>query len=362
MNPILYTPDVEQILPDEADIIEQLGEVSVDSQRKVMEKTGSAKHGTHAKATGFVKGQLTVAADLPPELAQGLFAQPGQYDTIVRFSQGPPEPVSDKAVGQRGMSVKVLGVHGPHIPQSRETTTQDWVLAPDPAFVNADAQTFLQSFRIGASKSPYLPQGVIIEGSRVARAVEDKLEAVGLGNPTIRFFGRAPLHSASHPYYSQVPVRYGDYIAKVGMFPTSETLAAIGDPNIDTDRDDNAFRSALVAYFAQNEAEFEFRVQLCTDLETMPIENAAIEWPEDQSPYRTVARLVLPPQDAYNEARRLYFDQRLAWNPANGLEAHRPLGSVMRARMKVYVEAQEFRQHSNQAAPAEPRSLADVPD
>ena len=362
MNPIPYAPDVEQMLPDEAHIIEQLSEVSVQTQRKVLEKTGSAKHGTHAKATGFVKGQLTVAPDLPPELAQGLFARPGQYDTIVRFSQGPPEPVSDKAVGQRGMAVKVLGVQGPHLPQSRETTTQDWVLAPDPAFINVDAKTFLESFRLGASKSPYLPQEVVIEGSRVARAVEDKLEAVGLGNPSIRFFGRAPLHPFSHPYYSQVAVRYGDYIAKVGMFPNQKMLDIIGDRDIDTDRDDNAFRSALVAYCARNEAEFEFRVQLCTDLEAMPVEDATVQWPEDQSQYRTVARLVVPPQDAYNEARRLYFDQRLAWNPAHCLEAHRPLGSIMRARMKVYVDTQEFRQNSNQAAPAEPQSLADVPD
>ena len=359
---VRYSPDVEQLLPHEADTIEELSETAVGTQKKVLQKSGSAKHGTHAKATGLIKGELIVADDLPPELAQGLFAQSGRYQVLIRFAQGPSEDLSDKASGQRGMSIKVLGVQGAHIAESRETTTQDWVLAPDPAFVNTDAHKFLESFKYGASKAPWVPEEAIIEGSRLARAAEGALEMFGLGNGNVRFFGRPPLHPASDTYYSQAPVRYGDYIAKIGAFPSAQTLDKIGDTAIDTSHDDNAFRTAMVNYFAENEAEYELRAQLCTDLETMPIENAAIPWPEDQSPYRTVARVVIPKQSAYNEERRLYFDQRLAFNPGHALEAHRPLGSVMRARIKVYEATQDFRQHSNQAAPAEPSSHAEVPN
>ena len=43
---------------------------------------------THAKATGFLKGKLVVADDLPRELAQGSFARPGRYDVLVRYSRG----------------------------------------------------------------------------------------------------------------------------------------------------------------------------------------------------------------------------------------------------------------------------------
>lgn len=361
MNPIRYSPEVEQKLENEQDIIEQIEKVLVGMQETVLKHHGHAMRATHAKATGLLKGELIIADDLPEELSQGLFARPARYDVLVRFAQGPGEPISDKASGQRGMSLKVLSVEGPHIPESRETTTQDFLLAPDPAFINTDAKTFLTNFGLGASKSVHVPQGLIISGSRVARGAEAVLEKVGLGNGNLRFFGSPPKHPAGDTYYSQVPIRFGDYIAKLGAFPSQATLAAIGEVLVDTDSD-NAFRDVMVAFFADNNAEFELRAQLCTDLETMPVENAAIVWPEEQSPYRTVARLMLPTQNAYTEERRKYFDERLAFNPAHALEAHRPLGSVMRARMQSYVVTQQFRQQSNGAAPAEPKSCADVPN
>lgn len=359
--PVRYRPDIEQIPADERETIKQLGDTSLETQDLVLRKSGSAKRATHAKATGLLKGELVIAEGLPAELAQGLFARPGRYDALIRYAQGPSENLSDKASGQRGMSIKVLGVDGPHIAESRESTTQDWLLAPGATFTNSNAKTFLSSFRPGASQAPHLPQGVIIAASRAARVTEAALETVGLGNPNLTFFGRPPRHPASDTYYSQAPVRFGEYIAKVAAFPTQATLDAIGEPLVDTD-DDNAFRHAMVAFFAHNSAEFEIRVQLCTDTDAMPLDDAGIEWPEDQSPYRTVARLFLPRQNAYTEERRKYFDERLAFNPAHALEEHRPLGSIMRARMQVYMRTQDFRQHSNGAAPAEPRSHADVPD
>ena len=59
------------------------------------------------------------------------------------------------------------------------------------------------------------------------------------------------------------------------------------------------------------------------DVETMPIEDASVEWPERESPYRTVAHLLLPrqkiallrQQDAY---------QNLSFNVWHALAAHRP--------------------------------------
>lgn len=361
MTPVRYHPCLEQPLDGEQRILDQLGTTAVGTQRTVARMTGEAMHGTHAKATGLVKGELTVAAGLPPELAQGLFARPGRYDALVRFSQGPPKPVPDAASGQRGMAIKVLGVHGPHLPQSRETSTQDWVLAPDPTFVNSTAATFLRSFRAGASKSPYLPDALIVVASRLARAVEAVLERFGSGSGNLRFLGRPPTHPVSHPYYSQAPVRYGDFIAKIAAFPAPATLAALGDPGVDT-TDPDAFRHVMKAFFAGSGAEFEVRAQLCTDLDAMPVEDASVRWPERLSAYRTVARLVLPAQDIDSPARRAYVEQRVAFNPAHSLEEHRPLGSVNRARMAVYLRAQDFRQTQNRAAPSEPAGLADVPD
>ena len=363
VTPVRYHPGLEQPLQDEPETIDKLGRMMLTMAQTVREKHGGqAMRATHAKATGLLKGELVVADDLPTELAQGMFAHPGRYDALVRYSQGPSNPVSDQASGQRGMSIKVLGIDGPHVAGSPETTTQDWVLAPDPAFINANAETFLTNFRIGASNTPHLPEAIIIGASYAARGAEAALEAVGLENGTLKLLGRPPLHPVSHPYYSQTPSRYGDYVAKVAAYPTEQTLAAIGEPKVDTNLDDDAFRHAMTGFFARYRAEFDIRVQLCTNLDTMPIEDASVKWPEEQSPYRTVARLSLPMQDAFSEERRQYFEQRLSFNPIHALEEHRPLGGVQRARMKVYLQTQDFRQRTNGVNPAEPGSHADVPD
>ncbi|MEJ7658479.1 MAG: hypothetical protein WKG07_02050 [Hymenobacter sp.] len=185
---------------------------------------------------------------------------------------------------------------------------------------------------------------------------------MGVEVGTLKLLGREPVHPVSHPYYGQAPVRYGDYIAKVAAFLTPETLAAVGNPHVDTSQDDDAFRDVLVKYFAEHEATFDLRVQLCTNLDTMPIEDASAVWPEDQSPYRTVGRLTLPPQDSFSAERFRCFEQRLAFNPIHGLEAHRPLGGINRARMAAYLQTQDYRQRTNGVNPAEPPSSAEVPD
>ena len=361
-TPIRYHQDVEQLQPNEQETLEELSVIFRQIQQHVLAKSGTAKHGTHAKATALLKGTLLIAENLPPELAQGLFARPARYDTLVRFSQGPSENLSDKASGQRGMSIKVLGVDGRHIAGSRETTTQDWVLSThDPSFTDGTVQAFLRNFRYVGAKTSFVPEEAIIAASGAARVVEAALETVGLGSAHLRFFGQPPNHPASGSYFSQAPIRHGDYIAQISVVPAKETLAAVGEPRL-AGSDDDRFQKAMIAYFNEHDATFDVRAQLCTDLTTMPIEDASVAWPEEQSAHHVVARLLLPKQDAYNEERRVYFDERLAFNPIHALEEHRPLGSIMRARMKIYVQTQNFRQHMNGIPPAEPRSHDDVPD
>lgn len=207
-----------------------------------------------------------------------------------------------------------------------------------------------------------MPEPLIIAGSYAARALEAAWEVIGSGSANLRFFGRPPRHPLSDAYYTQAAVRYGDHIAKIAAFPTVETLARIGDPRVHTRTDRDGFRNATADYFTDQQAEFEIKVQLCTDLGRMPVEDAAVVWPEDESPYRSVARLTLPVQVAYSPARRQYFDERLSFNPWHALDSHRPLGSIMRARLQPYLIAQDGRQQSNRVQPAEPRFHTDVPD
>src|SRR5680860_1916516 len=88
----------------------------------------------------------------------------------------------------------------------------------------------------------------------------------------------------------------------------------------------------------------QVRVQLCTELETMPVEDASATWPEDQSSYVAVARINVQPQSAWSENRVTNLDDGLSFIPWHGLAAHQPLGSIMRARKPVYESSTQFRQ------------------
>ena len=58
-------------------------------------------------------------------------------------------------------------------------------------------------------------------------------------------------------------------------------------------------------------------------------------WPQDLSPYRPVATLRFPPQAALAPARAADVEA-LSFAPSHSLEAHRPLGGIMRARLALY--------------------------
>ena len=148
----------------------------------------------------------------------------------------------------------------------------------------------------------------------------------------------------------------------MGMFPVSPDLIALIGEALDTSSDPDAFRTAVVGHFRTRGAEFELRVQLCTSLERMPVEDASVTWPEDESPYIVVAHLSLPAQDACSPARHAYFDDVLSFRPAHSMAAHRPLGSLMRARLATYQALSAYRHERNRQPEQDPRSVDQVPD
>ena len=93
----------------------------------------------------------------------------------------------------------------------------------------------------------------------------------------------------------------------------------------------------------------------------MPVENANAEWDESASPYVTVGTITLPPQDAHSWARAKFFTDVLSFRPGHALAAHRPLGSLMRARLAVYPALAKPRAKMNGVAQREPRAVSAVP-
>lgn len=358
---VRYNPGVEQIADDEAETIAKITESFMSEVDMVAGKQGHAMRGSHAKATGYATGELVVESGLPEPYAQGLFSRAGAYEALVRFAQGPGEHLDDSVSVHRGMAVRLLGVEGETIAESDQPGIQDWLLATGTSFIHSTPKAFQRAFSAGVSKAPALPQAVKGAVSSLSRVAEAGLEAVGLQSHLLSFFGHPVKHPLADTYFSQAPIRWGDHIAKIAMAPSAGTLAAVGGDPLDTRRP-NAFREAMIDTFATHGAAFDLMVQLCADLDAMPVEDAHADWDQKVSPYRTVARLTLPPQNAYSEARRRFFDEGLGFQPAHALAAHRPLGGVMRARLAVYRRLQDHRRGINGVEPISPRSLSEVPD
>ena len=358
---IRYGDDIETPPAGEDGTIAEIIATMTSESRKVAAREGHTVRASHAKASAFLKGELRVLDGLPPELRQGLFAEPATYPVAVRMAQGPGEHLPDSVSTHRGMAIKVLGAAGPKVDGHAEDT-QDFVLATGPVFPNADAATFLSAIK-GIEKHAGQHDALKEAVSNTARQLDKVVMAVkGDHSPLLDFFGHTPRHPLADTYYSQAALRYGDYVAKLSAVPVSPGQGALGDGPMDTSGRPDAFRDATVAYFGEEGAEFEIRVQLCTDLKTMPVEDASVRWPEDESPYRAVARLVLPRQDALGEARRVFMTERMSFRPTHSLAAHRPLGSLMRARLKTYPALAAYRRSQNGADPAEPTSLDQIPD
>ena len=92
----------------------------------------------------------------------------------------------------------------------------------------------------------------------------------------------------------------------------------------------------------------------------MPVEDASVTWPEDESPYLPVARITVPRQDAWSDARLRSVNDGLAFSPWNALAAHRPLGSIMRVRRATYPVSSGFRAEHNGCPIQHPKSVAEL--
>ena len=340
--PVRFSPDMEKLEPDEVAVLAGLNETLDTIGETTFRHSGHATRDVHAKGHGLLRGELTVLENLPPELAQGLFAHPGRYATAMRFSTTPGDILSDAVSTPRALAVKVLGVTGERLPRNADETTQDFVMVDGPVFGAPNAAKFLASLKLLASTTDKAP-GLKRVASSLARGTEAVIETFGGKSGTvIALGGHRQTNILGETFYSQVPILYGDYIAKYCVAPILG-LAKLKDVAIDAREDPDALRDAVGAYFAANGGVWELRIQLCTDLATMPIEDASVEWPQRESPYVAVATLTAGPQDSWSEANVAAIEDGMAFSPWHCLAAHRPLGSVMRAREATYARSAEQR-------------------
>ena len=269
------------------------------------------------------------------------------------------ETLGDRVSTHRGMAIMVYNVQGKKLGK-HSAETQDFVFASNPTFPSGTAKGFLRDGTV-IGKSAGLPEAVKSAVAAGARTFNRILHSFGGESGKADFFGHPFSHPLAETYFSQAPIRFGDYVAKLGAFPASEAQVALETWRLDPDTDEDGFRHAATAFFRNHEVIYELRAQLWSNADTQPIEDASVEWPVAESPYQTVAILRLPAQDAYSPARQRYFDEEMTFRLANSLLAHQPLGSVMRARLQVYRALAAFRQHENGVVAAAQRDISEIP-
>lgn len=358
---VRFDPAMEHLDEHEAETTAHLTETISKIQTKVYEDSGHAHRGVHAKSHGVLVGEFKVHASLPSILAQGLFATPATYPVVMRFSTIPGDVLDDAVSVPRAVAIKVIGVPGARVDGSEADSTQDFVLANGPVFAKAHPKQFLGSLKLLAGTTDRAP-GLKKVLSTVMRGAERLVEAAGGQSGTLMTLGGYPeVNILGEEFYSQAPILYGDCIAKVAAKPLSAGLRALRKSPVDLKGKPDGLREAVVAFFRANGGEWDIQVQLCTDIAAMPIEDASKQWPEDQSPYLSVAHITIPPQDAWSADRVTLVDDGMAFNPWHALAAHRPLGAVNRVRKSVYKAAAQFRAVHNKSSIKEPRGIADLP-
>jgi catalase len=307
----------------------------------------------HSKTHGCLKATFTVPDNLDSALRFGLFANPGRYQTWIRFSSGKEYPQADSVHDARGMAIKVMGVKGRKLLEDDglpPAGTQDFPL------MNA-TQFFIRNITEYAEFTKYLGSGLGVRanygyflGGFTLDARKWHLHEMMLAKKTLK---PAPDSLLNTQFYSVSAFRLGpqEYV-KYSARPCKEASAAHVDRS-----DPNFLRQEMVKRLASGTACFDFMVQLQVPGKDMPVEDTTVEWSEDDSPFLPVARLEIPSQqfEANND-----LCEGLAFNPWHSLPEHRPVGVMNRIRKAVYLEVSRYRRQTNGVPLCEPKDWDSV--
>jgi hypothetical protein len=166
---------------------------------------------------------------------------------------------------------------------------------------------------------------------------------------------RNPLLST---FWTMGAVRHGDYVAKVRVAPAAENAAHVIHRDLDITSAPDVFGPTLVDELQARAFAFDLQVQLCTDLNTMPVNDLTVEWPEKLSSFVTVGRVHVPRQDI-SGPKNFEKGDALAFNQWRVTSEHRPLGEIMNVR-RIYSGSAQMRRMLNHQRQTEPTCADEV--
>ena len=331
------------------------------------EGVGRAVRFAHAKGYGLARAEVEILDGLPPEYAQGIYATPGRHDALIRFSNGVSHLGADATLSNAfGLALKMFDIAGPTLLDDEpDTGTFDYNTINMPVFfcntvshylfiqqLFTDAPSYFARGKAGAHQ--LLTEYLTGKGTLAQKdwAWDELLAFLAMGR-------LPPVNVLLSTYWTMGAVRHGDFIAKVRFAPVRAFADAVEHRVVDLMSDADAYRRALVMELKQRPFEFDLQVQLCTNLERMPVQDVTVEWLEALSPFVTVAKVRLPAQDI-SGADNLERMDALSFTPWRVTAAHAPLGEIQRVRKEVYRRSSIARHRLNRQERREPRTVRDV--
>ena len=129
-------------IPDEQERHEAFADTLMALQSKINAKRGPGRT-FHRKPIAALLGRLTIPDALPDYASHGLFAEGGEYDVVIRMSNGAIVPQPDPVPDIRGFAFSVRGLDGPGA-MVGSTDRQDFLLINRPAFGLKDSRGFAE--------------------------------------------------------------------------------------------------------------------------------------------------------------------------------------------------------------------------
>lgn len=299
-------------------------------QGRIAERAGNTK------TYGVVRGEFRVLDNIPANYKHGIFANAKTYPAWIRF--GGPGPASPPDIADSGIlsiGIKLMGVPGDKLLDD-EKTTQDFTGISCPTFTTPNIVENLKLQKLIYARTPVFYFIKPFDSHFLDMTMQGIYARMNTSPLEVR-------------YWSCVPYLLGEGQAmKYSVTPCSNRKT-----KIPWNPPDDWLRQSLAMTLSNMDAEFDFSIQLQTNVKRMPIEDASIEWPERLSPFVPVAKIVIPKQEFRSPAQDK-FARELSFNPWHGIGEHRPLGNQNRARYLIYSELSRLRQAMNKEPHVEP--------
>ena len=314
---------------------------------------GAVRRAVHAKGHGLIAGNFHVHEPANADYRVGLFQKRATYKVLLRPSNGATGVRSDVGRDAHGLAMRVLlsktdleqsGLALMVTPETRYPFGHDFVLMDEPSFFVPNIDALAELFAIIREEDPW--QKAVNAVSLLSRQ-DDPLRVIALLAKT---FTRRLKHPLATVFHSASPYALGaDYVVKYSVEPANpQRFAQLAAP-----ADADSLRSALAASLREEPIELKFFIHALSP-RMVPrghgslahvVENATLDWSALGAVKVQVASIELPLQDP-TTTESLQAAESFHFNPWHALEAHRPLGSLNRARLSAYRASQRFRSGS----------------